>query len=64
VETKGVKADPDAIKSTWFPVYRKLFLRKSLEKTYECKKGYWIYSKGVEGEVMRKDLYFPFLMSS
>jgi len=51
LEQKGVKVDQDGIKDTWFPVYRKFFLKNSLSKAFECRKGYWIYSKGVEGEM-------------
>jgi len=32
-------------------VFRKYFLIKSLTKAFECRKGYWMYSKGVEAEM-------------
>jgi len=32
-------------------MYRQGFLEKSMNRAFECKKGYWIYSKGVEGEM-------------
>ncbi|CAL8148132.1 unnamed protein product [Orchesella dallaii] len=51
LESRGVKVDNDLIKKTWFPVFRKYFLHKSLTKAFECRKGYWMYNKGVEGEM-------------
>jgi optic atrophy protein 1 len=58
LEARGVKADLDIIKSTWFAIYRQEFLDRSLNKTFDCRKGYWIYSKGVEGEVMVASISF------
>lgn len=61
MEARGVKVDLDTIKTTWFAIYRQGFLEKSLNKAFECKKGYWIYSRGVEGEVISIDAFKRFL---
>jgi optic atrophy protein 1 len=51
LENKKYKVDAESIRDTWFAVYRKHFLNKQLGKTFECRKGYWMYQRGVEGEV-------------
>jgi optic atrophy protein 1 len=58
LENKGVKVDADAIRLTWFPVYRKHFLKKSLGRAFDCRKGYWMYQKCVEGEVNEYPIRF------
>ncbi|CAG7826565.1 unnamed protein product, partial [Allacma fusca] len=48
LESRGIKVDMESIRNTWFSVYRRHFIKHSLNKCYECKKGFWIYSKNVE----------------
>ena len=61
LESKGIKADMESIRNTWFSVYRRHFIKNSLNKAYECKKGFWIYSKNVDdSEVMFYHMIFIF----
>jgi len=61
LDGRGIKADLDTIKTTWFAIYREGFLERSLNKAFDCRKGYWIYSKGVEGEVVLLKLIIAIL---
>jgi optic atrophy protein 1 len=58
LENRGLKVDVESIRSTWFPVYRKHFLKKSLGKAYDCRKGYWMYQRGVEAEECNEVVLF------
>lgn len=51
VQTSGVDVDNEFIRSTWHHVYRRHFLRKSLARAYECRKGFWMYHQGLDNEV-------------
>ena len=51
VQTSGVDVDNEFIRQTWHHVYRRHFLRKSLARAYECRKGFWMYHQGMETEV-------------
>ncbi|XP_046463613.1 dynamin-like 120 kDa protein, mitochondrial isoform X2 [Daphnia pulex] len=52
MQTNGVDVDNEFIRQTWHHVYRRHFLRKSLSRAYECRKGFWMYHQGLENEVV------------
>jgi len=49
--TQGVEVDNDLIRETWYPVYRRNFLRGALGRCYDCRRGYWMYQQGVETDL-------------
>merc|ERR1711881_290972 len=49
--TLGLDVDNELIRETWYPVFRKNFLRLALGKCYDCRKGFWMYQQGVETEL-------------
>ncbi|KAK7028025.1 Dynamin-like 120 kDa protein, mitochondrial [Halocaridina rubra] len=51
VQTIGVDVDNDFIRETWHPVYRRHFLRRALAKAYDCRKAFYAYHQGLEGEL-------------
>lgn len=51
MQTAGYDVDNDFIRDTWHPVYRRHFLRRSLAKAYDCRKAYYAYHQGLEGEL-------------
>merc|ERR1711913_141936 len=36
---------------TWHPVFRRNFLRASLGRCSDCRRGFWMYKQGVESEL-------------
>ena len=51
LQTSGIDVDNEFIRQTWHPVYRRHFLRKSLSRAYDCRKGFYMYHQGLECEV-------------
>ncbi|XP_064117529.1 dynamin-like 120 kDa protein, mitochondrial isoform X3 [Macrobrachium nipponense] len=51
VQSQGVEVDNEFIRETWHPVYRRHFLRRSLAKAYDCRKAFYAYHQGLEGEL-------------
>jgi len=49
--TQGVEVDNEIIRETWYPVFRRNFLRQALGKCYDCRKGFWMYQQGVETDL-------------
>ena len=49
----NVEVDYELIRETWHPVYRRHFLRKALRRCHDCRRGYFMYSKGIESDVSR-----------
>lgn len=45
LQRSNVEVDTDYIRETWYPVYRKHFLRKALSRAYDCRKGFYLYSQ-------------------
>ena len=43
--------DNELIRDTWHPVYRRHFLQKALGRCYDCRRGFFMYSKGIENDV-------------
>jgi len=50
LSVNGVDVDNEFIRQTWHPVYRRHFLRKSLARVYDCRKGFYMYHQGLECE--------------
>ncbi|XP_076048424.1 opa1 mitochondrial dynamin like GTPase isoform X10 [Oratosquilla oratoria] len=51
VQGMGVDVDNEFVRETWHPVYRRHFLRRALSKAYECRKVFYAYHQGLEGEL-------------
>ena len=52
LQTDGnVEVDYELIRETWHPVYRRHFLRKALRRCHDCRRGFFMYSKGIESDV-------------
>ncbi|CAL4062824.1 unnamed protein product [Meganyctiphanes norvegica] len=51
VQATGTDVDNEFIRETWHPVYRRHFLRRSLSKAYDCRKAFYAYHQGLEGEL-------------
>lgn len=54
--TQGVDVDNEAIRETWYPVYRRHFLRGALGRCYDCRRGFWMYQQGIESDVECNDV--------
>ena len=52
--TLGLDVDNELIRETWYPVFRKNFLRLALGKCYDCRKGFWMYQ---QVELMREVIF-------
>lgn len=50
-QNHGVEVDNEFIRETWYPVYRRHFLRRALAKAYDCRKSFYAYHQGLEGEL-------------
>ena len=50
-QNNGADVDNDFIRETWYPVYRRHFLRRALSKAYDCRKAFYAYHQGLEGEL-------------
>jgi optic atrophy protein 1 len=40
----------EVIHETWDPLYRRHFLRNSLQRAFQCRKGYWMYQQGLAAD--------------
>ena len=47
----SIDVDNELIRETWHPVYRRHFLQKALGRCYDCRRGFFMYSKGIENDV-------------
>ena len=60
----NIEVDYELIRETWHPVYRTHFLQKAINRCYDCRRGYFMYSKGIENDVSisklfeKKKIYF------
>ncbi|KAK4288827.1 hypothetical protein Pmani_038166 [Petrolisthes manimaculis] len=50
-QSQGVEVDNEFVRETWHPVYRRYFLRRALAKAYGCRKAFYAYHQGLEGEL-------------
>ncbi|KAJ4443729.1 hypothetical protein ANN_05507 [Periplaneta americana] len=51
LQRSSVEVDNEYIRETWHPIYRRHFLKQSLARAYDCRKGYYLYHQGLETEV-------------
>ena len=47
----NIEVDYELIRETWHPVYRTHFLQKAINRCYDCRRGFFMYSKGIENDV-------------
>jgi optic atrophy protein 1 len=57
MERSNIDVDSEYIRETWRPIYRRHFLKQSLARTYDCRKGYYLYHQGLESEVRQLVLF-------
>ena len=46
IGTLGMDVDNELIRETWHPVFRRNFLRASLGRCSDCRRGFWMYKQG------------------
>ncbi|KAH7976129.1 hypothetical protein HPB52_008688 [Rhipicephalus sanguineus] len=56
VQAHDVDVDYKFIRDTWEPLYRLHFLRRSLAKANECRKGYYLYHQGLDSDLECHDV--------
>ncbi|KAH7973480.1 hypothetical protein HPB49_001513 [Dermacentor silvarum] len=56
VQAHDVDVDYKFIRDTWDPLYRLHFLRRSLAKANECRKGYYLYHQGLDSDLECHDV--------
>lgn len=57
LQRSNIEVDTDYIRQTWFPIYRKHFLKQALQRAYDCRKAYYLYSQqGPECEINCSDI--------
>ncbi|GFS50699.1 dynamin-like 120 kDa protein, mitochondrial [Trichonephila inaurata madagascariensis] len=56
LQSVDVEADYDTIKQVWHPLHRKHFLDKSLQKTYDCRRAFYLYHQGLDSEIDCNDV--------
>lgn len=44
LQRSNVEVETDYIRETWYPVYRRHFLKQALNRAYDCRKGFYLYS--------------------
>merc|ERR1712241_1154913 len=52
----NVEVDYELIRETWYPTYRRHFLRKALARCNDCRRGFFMYSKGIESDLDCNDV--------
>lgn len=56
LQARDVDVDYKFIRDTWEPLYRLHFLRRSLVRANECRKGYYLYHQGLDSELECHDV--------
>lgn len=51
MQRSNIDVSIEYIRETWHPLYRRHFLKQSLARAYDCRKGYYLYHQGLESEV-------------
>ncbi|XP_055593264.1 dynamin-like 120 kDa protein, mitochondrial isoform X2 [Uranotaenia lowii] len=52
-----IEVETDYIRETWYPIYRRHFLKQALNRAYDCRKAYYLYSQqGAECDVNCSDV--------
>ena len=62
LQTSGIECEKDVIRETWHPVFRRHFLRRALSRCYDCRRGFYMYTQGLETEVMLRFLKWVILV--
>ena len=44
LQRNGVEVETDYIRETWYPIYRKHFLKHALTRAYDLRKAYYLYA--------------------
>jgi optic atrophy protein 1 len=50
LETSGTEVQNPVIEETWDALYRRHFLRNSLQRAFSCRKGYFMYQQGLTAD--------------
>lgn len=45
LQRSNIDVETDYIRETWYPVYRRHFLKQALNRAYDCRKGFYLYSQ-------------------
>lgn len=45
LQRNGVEVETDYIRETWYPVYRRNFLKNALTRAYDLRKAYYLYTQ-------------------
>lgn len=57
LQRNNVEVETDYIRETWYPIYRRHFLKQALNRAYDCRKAYYLYTQqGSECEVNCSDV--------
>jgi len=56
LQTSGIECEKDVIRETWHPVFRRHFLRRALSRCYDCRRGFYMYTQGLETELDCNDV--------
>ena len=56
LQNQSIETDADTIKSVWYPLFRSHFLRNALNRAYDCRKGFYHYSQGLESDINCSDV--------
>jgi len=56
LQQQDVDASPELIKQVWYPLFRSHFLQNAINRANDCRKGFYVYSQGLESEVCCDDL--------
>lgn len=49
LQRSNVEVETDYIRETWYPVYRRHFLKKALSRANDCRKGFYLYTQQQQG---------------
>ncbi|XP_076298769.1 dynamin-like GTPase OPA1, mitochondrial isoform X4 [Lasioglossum baleicum] len=56
LQTYGIEVDNEFIREIWHPICLRHFLQQSLNKAYDCRKGFYMYHAGHEEEMECNDV--------
>lgn len=45
LQRNGVEVETDYIRETWYPIYRRFFLKHALSRAYDMRKAYYLYTQ-------------------
>nr|XP_019527070.2 dynamin-like 120 kDa protein, mitochondrial isoform X1 [Aedes albopictus] len=57
LQRNNVEVETDYIRETWYPIYRRHFLKQALNRAYDCRKAYYLYTQqGSDCEINCSDV--------